>query len=88
MQRGENDDQTQDFRLAAGSPQVRLGNFLVCARFASKRSIDELSAADSARLQVLCESKFNIPFLPPNLPGYELSVDQADKKEVILTCRQ
>jgi hypothetical protein len=81
-------ERPQDFRLAAGAPEDRIGNFLVCARFMGNVSIDELSAADKARLLVLCESKFNIPFLPPSLAGYELSVDQADGEEETLTCRQ
>lgn len=81
-------ERRQDFRLATGSPEISIGNFLVCARFDSKKPIDELSIADKARLQVLCESKFSVPFLPPNLTGYELSIDQVDKKEETLTCRQ
>jgi hypothetical protein len=79
-------ERPQEFRLAAGSPEKRIGNFLVCASFKSNQPIDELSIADKARLQVLCESKFDTPFLPPNLAGYELSIDQVAEKEETLTC--
>jgi hypothetical protein len=81
-------ERPQDFRLAGDSPEIRIGNFLVCASFVSKLPINELSVADNARLQVLCESKFDIPFLPPSLVGYELSIDQAEIKEETLLCRQ
>jgi hypothetical protein len=81
-------ERAQEFKLVAGAPEIRIGNFLVCARFESKRSIEELSVADKARLQVLCESRHNIPFLPPSLEGYQLNIDQPDKKEETLTCSQ
>ena len=83
-------ERPQDFKLAPGSPETRMGNFLVCASLASKRPISELSAADQARLQVLCEPKFNIPFLPPSQSGYELEINRAEsgKKEIeTLLCR-
>ena len=80
-------ERSQFFRLAAGAPDVRIDNFLVCASFVDNRSIEELSDAYEARLLVLCESKTEIPFLPPSLTGYALSIEQG-KTEETLICQQ
>ena len=77
-------ERPQFFKLAAGSADVRIGNFLVCASFAGKQSIEELSDTEEARLLVLCEPKAGEPFLPPNLAGYPLRIEQAETEETLL----
>jgi hypothetical protein len=67
-------ERPNDFSPADGAPDIRIDNFLVCAKFDGGPSIEELSKADTARLQILCEPKFPAPFLAPNLSGYPLTI--------------
>lgn len=68
----------QDYSLADGAPDHRIENFRVCAMFDGEPSIEELSKADDARLQILCEPRFPSPFLAPDLVGYRLTINEGE----------
>jgi len=76
----------QEFGLADGAPDYRIGNFRICATFDGGPSIEEISKADQTSLQILCESRFDAPFLASNLNGYPLTITEGDSVRT-LKCR-
>lgn len=80
-------ERTQDYSLADGAPDHRIGNFRVCAMFDGAPSIEDLSEADEARLQVLCEPRFASPFLAPDLVGYPITIDEGETTRT-LECKR
>jgi len=77
-------ERAQFFKAAAGAPELRVDNYLVCARFEGNRSIEEISGADNVQLLVLCESKAGDSFLPPKVDGYSLSIRPGETEETLL----
>jgi hypothetical protein len=80
-------ERPNDFSPSEGAPEIRIDDFLVCAKFGGGPSIEELSTADTAKLQILCEPKFPAPFLAPSLTGYSLTIAQG-KTLRTLECRR
>ena len=76
----------QDFSLAEGAPDIRIGNFRVCAKFDGGPSIEDLGKADETALQILCESRFDATFLASNLTGYPLTITRGESQRTLL-CR-
>ena len=73
----------QYFRLVPGAPELRVGNYLVCAKLDEEQSIEDAIGAESVQLLVLCESRTNDPFLPASLAGYALSVSSHGSEETL-----
>jgi hypothetical protein len=76
-------ERAQFFRLATGAPDLRIDNFLVCAKFEGDPSIEDISGDDDVQLLVLCESKAGDSFLPPKLSGYSLSIRPGETEETL-----
>jgi hypothetical protein len=69
-------ERPNDYSLADGAPDHRIGNNRICAKFDGNLSIEQLSKDDETRLQILCEPRFPAPFLAPNLVGYMLTITE------------
>jgi len=79
-------ERPQFYKLIEGAPNIRLGNFIVCAKLNDNRRLGELHENDLTRLGVFCEAKPGEPaILPPNIEGYPLQIAEGDK-EITLIC--
>lgn len=80
-------ERPNDFSLAEGAPDHRIGNFRVCAMFDGGPSMEEISKEDATSLLVFCEPRFPGPFLAPSLSGYQLTIDEVEAVRT-LECRR
>ena len=79
-------ERLQDYRLAPGAADYRLGNYRVCAMFDERPPIEVIGKSPEVDLLILCESKHNVPFLTANESGYPLTIAEG-KEERTLSCR-
>ena len=79
-------ERPQEFRLAPGAPNYRLGNYRVCAMFEGSPSIELIIKSDQVDLLILCESKHNVPFIAATEGGYPLSISEGEEERTLL-CR-
>lgn len=77
-------ERPQDYRLAPGAPDFRIGNFLVCAKLKESQSLEQAGQSDSVDLLVFCESKDGLDTLPTNLDGYALEIIEAQAESTLL----
>lgn len=77
-------ERPQDYRLVPGAPDIRIGNFLVCAKLKGGQSLEQAGRTERIDLQVLCEAKSGLETLPANLDGYGLAVAEARTERTLL----
>ena len=73
----------QDYRLVVDAPELRAGNHLICAKLNDNQSIEDLIGAETVKLLILCESRFNSLFIPASLEGYSLNVSSGGLEETL-----
>lgn len=73
----------QDYNLVDGAPELRTGNYIVCAKLDGNQSIEDLISAETVELLVLCESRSNASSLPASLEGYVLTVSSGGLEETL-----
>ena len=79
-------ERAQFYNLVEGAPDIKLGNFIVCAKLTDSRELGKLGENDLTRLGVFCVAKQGEPaILPPNIEGYPLQIAEGDE-EITLIC--
>ena len=77
-------ERPQQYRLAPGAPDIRIGNFLVCAKLKGSQSLEQAGQSDSVDLLMFCESKEGLTTLPANLDGYALAITEGQAESTLL----
>lgn len=77
-------ERTQDFQTVPGAPDIRIGNYLVCAKLKDGQALEQLGQSDNVDLLVYCESKFGLETLPTNLEGYSLEISEVQEEATLL----
>lgn len=77
-------ERPQQYKLAPGAPDIRIDNFLVCAKLKGSQSLEQAGQSGSVDLLVLCESKDGLATLPPTLDGYPLKISEGQAESTLL----
>lgn len=81
-------ERPQQFKLIEGAPNLRLNNFIVCAKLKNGDSLEGVSSGDTITLATYCEAKNdNTPIIPANIEGYVLAITTIDEVKP-LPCEQ
>lgn len=75
-------ERRQDFRLIDQAPEIRIGNYIVCAKLKDRKTLDDVQDRDVVTMLVFCEPKPGAPeIVPPTLEGYKLDIMESKKEE-------
>ena len=80
-------ERSQDFTVVLPMQKIKINNFIICAKFGDKGTLEELDEGDTENLEVYCKAKPGVgEMLPVNQVGYTLSISKNEKKLPPLLC--